>query len=61
MILRQRDLAHHKEKENLKGDMDLQRELDARKLERDRVLERARIDVRIDIQHYIIFLYGLQK
>ncbi len=47
MQLRQQNLAHHKEKENLKGDMDLQRELDARKLERDRVLERARINVRI--------------
>lgn len=49
MQLRQQNLMHHKEKENLKGDMDLQRELDARKLERDRALERARINVRLTV------------
>ncbi|CAL8109141.1 unnamed protein product [Orchesella dallaii] len=44
MELRQRDLAHHKEKENLKSDMDLQRELDAMKQERNLQNEKAKLE-----------------
>lgn len=45
MEVRQRDLAHHKEKENLREDMDLQRELDALKQERTLQQEKAKLQV----------------
>lgn len=44
--LRQRDIEHYKEKETLKSDMDLQRELDAMRTERMLQKEKAKLKVR---------------